>query len=611
MQRSTRILGRGHPGLTFRGLDFMHLAMFTDKIKPVTALIQIENLHYRPETLVPDQPDILRSISLTIEEGDFVAIVGKNGSGKTTLIKHINGLLFPTQGRVQVDGLDTHLPENRARLQSLVGMVFQNPADQIVASTVEEDVAFGLENLNIPTEVIRSRVAEQLSAAGLTLDAARPPHLLSGGQIQKVALAGVLARQPRVILFDEPTSMLDPQTRQSFLKRLEQLHQDGLTIIYVTHHMEEIVNADKVVILFDGQIAHEGSPQEIFGGSVNLYEIGLEVPEVVKIAEIFRSLGWFDDRPILTPRELLDALPVYDNQILRPSKDVMSVPNRMAEPFIQLDDVNYTYLSGSPLAQIALRGANFSVHQGSLSAIAGANGSGKSTLLQHINGILRPDSGHVRVGKWAIEDPQTPLREVIRDVGLVFQNPEAQFFEVFVGDEIAYGPKQFNMDHLRERVRQAMEMVGLDFEAFKDRRLETLSGGEKRKVALASTLVLDQQVLLFDEPTAGMDPQARKELMGLLRALRDQGKTMIIASHRMDELASVAEDLSLMHSGRVIQSGPSPEVFSDSSAIRQAGLLPPLSVQISQKLIEKGWPIEGEDTSTPDRLFSVIKDVVR
>jgi energy-coupling factor transport system ATP-binding protein len=592
-------------------LDFIFLALFTDKIKPVTALIQIINLHYRPETLVPDQPDILRGISLTINEGDFVAIVGKNGSGKTTLIKHINGLLFPTQGLVQVDGLVTHLPENRAHLQSLVGMVFQNPADQIVASTIEEDVAFGLENLNLPTEDIRARVGEQLAAAGLTLEAARPPHLLSGGQIQKVALAGVLARQPRVILFDEPTSMLDPQTRQSFLKRLEQLHQDGLTIIYVTHHMEEIVNADKVVILFDGQIAHEGSPQEIFGGSVNLYEIGLEVPEVVKIAEIFRSLGWFDDRPILTPRELLDALPVYDNQILRPSKDVMSVPNRMAEPFIQLDDVNYTYLSGSPLAQIALRGANFSVHQGSLSAIAGANGSGKSTLLQHINGILRPDSGHVRVGKWAIEDPQTPLREVIRDVGLVFQNPEAQFFEVFVGDEIAYGPKQFNMDHLRERVRQAMEMVGLDFEAFKDRRLETLSGGEKRKVALASTLVLDQQVLLFDEPTAGMDPQARKELMGLLRALRDQGKTMIIASHRMDELASVAENLSLMHSGRIIQSGPSPEVFSDSSAIRQAGLLPPLSVQISKKLIEKGWPIEGDDTSTPERLFSVIKDVVR
>jgi energy-coupling factor transport system ATP-binding protein len=215
------------------------------------------------------------------------------------------------------------------------------------------------------------------------------------------------------------------------------------------------------------------------------------------------------------------------------------------------------------------------------------------------------------VGQWAIEDPQTPLREVIRDVGLVFQNPEAQFFEVFVGDEIAYGPKQFKMDHIRERVCRAMEMVGLDFEAFKDRRLETLSGGEKRKVALASTLVLDQQVLLFDEPTAGMDPQARKELMGLFQALRDQGKTMIIASHRMNELANIAEDLSLMHSGRVIQSGPSPEVLTDSSAIRQAGLLPPLSVQISQALIEKGWPIQSEDTSTPERLFSVIKDVVR
>jgi energy-coupling factor transport system ATP-binding protein len=577
----------------------------------VTALIQIENLHYRPENLPPDHPDILRGISLTIDEGDFVAIVGKNGSGKTTLIKHINGLLFPTQGQVHVDGVDTRLPKNRARLQSYVGMVFQNPADQIVASTVEEDVAFGLENLNLPTVDIRSRVAEQLAAADLTQEAVRPPHLLSGGQIQKVALAGVLARQPRVILFDEPTSMLDPQTRQSFLRRLDQLHQDGLTIIYVTHHMEEIVNADQVVVLHDGQIAHTGTPEEIFGGNVNLYELGLEKPEVIEIAENFRSLGWFSNRSFLTPQALLDALPIYNHQKHESSKGVIPVPPRPTESFIQLDDVHYTYLSGSPLAQIALQETDFSAQVGSLSAIAGANGSGKSTLLQLIIGILRPDSGQVRVGKWAIDDPKTPLRDVIRDVGLVFQSPEAQFFEVFVGDEIAYGPKQFNMDHLRERVCQAMEMVGLDFEAFKDRRLETLSGGEKRKVALASTLVLDQQVLLFDEPTAGMDPHARKELMGLLRALRDQGKTIIIASHRMDELASVAEDLSLMHSGRVIQSGPSPEVFSDSSAIQQAGLLPPLSVQISKRLIENGWPIEGEDTSTPESLFAVIKDVVR
>jgi energy-coupling factor transport system ATP-binding protein len=489
-------------------------------------------------------------------------------------------------------------------------MVFQNPADQIVASTVEEDVAFGLENLNLPTSEIRERVAQQLAAADLTREAARPPHLLSGGQVQKLALAGVLARQPRVILFDEPTSMLDPQTRQSFLRRLEQLHRDGLTIIYVTHHMEEIVNADKVIVLHEGLAAHTGSPQEIFSNRIKLYELGLEKPETVEIAENFRSLGWFSDRFILTPQVLLDALPDYDLTNQKASKVVSPLPRRLADNFIQVDDVHYTYLSGSPLAKIALRGADFTAQQGSVSAIAGSNGSGKSTLLQHINGILRPDSGRVRVGKWAVEDPRTPLRDVIRDVGLVFQSPEAQFFEVFVGDEIAYGPKQLNMDRLRERVRQAMEMVGLDFEAFKDRRLETLSGGEKRKVALASTLILDQQVLLFDEPTAGMDPQARQELMGLFSALRDQGKTIIIASHRMEELASIAENLSLMHAGKVIQSGPSAQVFNDSAAIQRAGLLPPLSVQISRSLIEKGWPIEDEDTSTAERLFSVIKDVV-
>lgn len=577
----------------------------------MTALIQIENLHYRPESLDPNQPDILHGINLTIDEGVFVAIVGRNGSGKTTLINHINGLLFPTQGRVLVDGLDTRQPETRASLQSLVGMVFQNPADQIVASTVEEDVAFGLENLNLPTSVIRVRVAQQLADAGLTQESGRPPHLLSGGQIQKVALAGVLARQPRVILFDEPTSMLDPQTRQSFLLRLEQLHQAGMTVVYVTHHMEEIVNADLVVVLHNGRIAHTGAPQEIFGGNINLYELGLDKPGIVEFVEKFRTLGWFIGSSFLTTQAALDALPVYDHGHREYSKNIIPDTPCKSESFIKLEDVHYTYLSGSPLSQIALKGADFTAQQGIISAIAGANGSGKSTLLQHVNGILRPEAGRVRVGKWTIDDPQTTLRDVIRDVGLVFQSPEAQFFEVFVGDEIAYGPKQFNFDHLRDRVRHAMELVGLDFKAFKDRRLETLSGGEKRKVALASTLVLDQQILLFDEPTAGMDPQARGDFMGLLRALRDQGKTIIIASHRMDELASVAENLSLMHSGKIIKTGPSPQVFTDSAAIQLAGLLPPLSVQISQRLIENGWPIEGEDTSTPQRLFSVIEDLIR
>ena len=576
----------------------------------MTGLIQIEDLHYRPESLISDQPDILRGIDLTIEEGAFIAVVGKNGSGKTTLIKHINGLFLPTQGRVMIDEIDTRQPEHRARLQSIVGMVFQNPADQIVASTVAEDVAFGLENINLPTTEIRTRVAEQLAAVGLTGEADRPPHLLSGGQIQMVALAGVLAREPRVVLFDEPTSMLDPQARESFLKRVQQLHQQGMTIIYVTHHMEEAVCADQVVVMSEGRIALTGSPEDIFQKSYNLYEIPIEMPEAVQFADKFRSLGWRFDSPILTPGALISALLPFTGSPKQRTLNASTNPNGQ-DPLITLQNVHYTYLAGSPLAQKALNGADLNIRPGKIAAIAGGNGSGKSTLLQHINGILRPEQGRIQVGEISLESPQTRMKDVIRRVGLVFQNPETQFFEVFVGDEIAYGPKQFGLDGIRERVRLAMSMVGLDFESFKDRRLETLSGGEKRKVALASTLVLDQDVLLFDEPTAGMDPQARGELLCLFQELNNGGKTLVIASHRMEELASVAENLSLMHSGQVIETGYCGPVLANSEAINQAGLIQPLAVQISSALVEKGWPIDVQKTYTPKALFASLEDLIQ
>ncbi len=574
----------------------------------MTKLIEIDDLSYRPESLSPEQPDILCDISLEVEAGAFVAIIGKNGSGKTTLIKHINGLLTPTKGSVRIQGKDTRQPENRRFIRAMVGMVFQNPADQIVASTVEEDVAFGLENDNLPTVQMRARVAEQLDAVDLTADATRPPHLLSGGQIQKLALAGVLARQPRLILFDEPTSMLDPKTRHAFLNKIRELHQKGMTILYVTHHMEEAVFADQIIVLDKGQVVLKGTPLEIFKKEEMLREIGLDIPETVGFANGMRALGWIIPDNVLTPEVLINALPHFEGQQPERSDSQKSVTG---QKIILMRDVHYTYLPGTPLAKKALQGATLSSNANQIHGIAGTNGSGKSTLLQHINGILRPFRGQVHVASFELENETTSLREVIKKVGMVFQSPETQFFEVFVGDEIAYGPKQLDLGDIRERVRQAMAMVGLDFDAYKDRRLETLSGGEKRKVALASTLVLDQQIMLFDEPTAGMDPQARDDLLALFKKLCAQGKTILIASHRLDELASVAKNLSIMHGGKIIHSGPTEKVMTDLPALTEAGLEPPLAVRISHKLLENGWPIADPDRITFNRLLRAIKDVIQ
>jgi len=237
----------------------------------------------------------------------------------------------------------------------------------------------------------------------------------------------------------------------------------------------------------------------------------------------------------------------------------------------------------------------------------GPNGSGKTTLLQHFNGILRPSKGELWVDDLQLHSPETPLIDAIKKVGLVFQNPETQFFEVFVGDEIAYGPKQFKMDALRERVGATMAMVGLDFEDYKDRRLETLSGGEKRKVALASTLVLDQKILLFDEPTAGMDPRAREDLLKLFISLNNSGKTVVIATHRLEELAQISHSLSIMQAGKIISSGETQMIFAEKEKLNESGLLEPLTVQISRKLCEYGWPINLHQNITSDRLISTLE----
>lgn len=552
-----------------------------------------------------ESPDILRGITLTIQEGEFIAVIGENGSGKTTLIKHLNALLIPAKGKIRIAGLDTRLPENLPEIRSKVGMVFQNPADQIVASTVEEDVAFGLENLNLPSAEIQQRVAEQLKTADLEELAKHPPHLLSGGQTQKLALAGVLVRQPNIILFDEPTSMLDPAARDAFLDRICRLHKAGKTIIYVTHHMEETVFADRIVVLKQGTIFLEGTPQEIFSEPQNLYEADLDIPIIIQLNKAFHGLGWDLPAMILSSQELMDALPRFQGNQTSGNK---GIPRQQEAEVIRLKDVHYTYLSGTPLARPALVGASLKVQNGHIHGIAGTNGSGKSTLLQHINGILRPASGQVMVKEMMVSDPETPLRRVITQVGMVFQNPETQFFEVFVGDEIAYGPKQFNLTGLAQRVRDAMALVGLDFTAYKDRRLDTLSGGEKRKVALASTLILNPKIILFDEPTAGMDPQARDDLLALFKKLNAQGKTLLIATHRLDELAQVTDEISFMQQGRIIKTGQTSEILMDTDSLSNARLVAPLPIRVSRALIEKGWPIAGQDTTTPERLVDALKE---
>lgn len=260
---------------------------------------------------------------------------------------------------------------------------------------------------------------------------------------------------------------------------------------------------------------------------------------------------------------------------------------------IEVSALSHTYLLNTPFAQQALYDIDLRVMKGGAQGLIGGTGSGKSTLMQHLNCLFKPFSGHVRVGQFDFGLPDVNVYQVCQIVGLVFQNPEAQFFEQYVGDEIAYGPRLQGMEKpaLRQRVQWAMEMVGLDFETFKDRFTFTLSGGEKRKVALAAILALQPEVLLLDEPTAGLDPQSRMELITHLQALRAEGLTFVVSSHHMEDLVELTERLLVLHKGRVAMEGALGEVFAHSEALEALGLTPPPAARIAERLRKNGWPV--------------------
>lgn len=535
----------------------------------------------------------LRHVSFDIQDGEFAAILGPNGSGKTTLIRHFNALNLPTGGKVRVDGMDTTDPHLVHKIQSRVGMVFQNPEDQLVAMTVEEDVAFGLENLRVPPPQIRARVAEALEWTGMTRFRLTPPHQLSAGQIQRVALAGILAMQPGTIIFDEVTTMLDPAGRQMVMGLMKRLNAEGHTVIFVTHSMDEAALARRVLVLNKGELVRDDPPARLFRTDADLEGLGLELPRVLRIAAALRK--WFPGMPA----DLLDEETLFAHL----SKGAKSIPRftqgagpgqKLPPPraVITAEGLEHIYYKGTPLSQRALENVSFTVGEQTFSGLIGATGAGKSTLLQHLNGLLRPQEGRLRVGRFDLGDAKLNTKDVCRFAGLVFQNPDHQFFEQYVGDEIAFGARQMQVPgKIRDLVAEAMTAIGLDFEGFKDRITATLSSGEKRKVAIASVLVFRPEVLLLDEPTAGLDPASQRALHARLRALHAEKKTILLSSHRMEDITALTSHVTVMRAGTTIGSGDTQTIFSEGRIIAEAGLAMPLAARIATTLRSAGWPI--------------------
>jgi energy-coupling factor transporter ATPase len=563
----------------------------------MTPFIQVRNLSFEyPNTQNP-QP-VLNNINLTIEEGEWVSLVGANGSGKTTLARHFNALLLPTSGVVSIDGHDTHDPANLRSIRSQVGMVFQSPEDQIVASTVEEDIAFGLENLGVPSPVIRDRVDEVLHELDLYKVRSRPPHWISAGQMQRLALAGVLVMQPRCIIFDETTALLDPAGRKKVMEMVHALHLAGMTILWITHLMNEVLHSQRVIVLHQGQIVLQGSPQEIFKDNINLDVYRLEIPPAVRLARTIQQ--WLPGLPDIIQTSENEVFQYLSNHVATWKEPSIAKPifQPTERTVVQALGLEYTYMAGTPLEQPSLRGVDFDATAGEITGLIGVTGSGKSTFLQHINGLLRPAKGEITVLDQLLHQPGVDLRKLRQQVGFVFQLPEAYFFEQYVGDEIAFGLRQhgYTKDVIRAGVSNAMETVGLPFELFKDRLIYTLSGGEKRKAALAAALAINPKLLLLDEPVAGLDPLSRDELLSRIRQMAVQGMSIVFSSHYMDDVASLCAAVTVLADGRSVLAGRSQAVFAAEEQLSAYGIEVPFIIRLMNLFTQMGIPMHsGKD----------------
>ncbi len=567
-------------------------------------IIHIENLtfEYPPEEEGAGAVKALNGIGFEIEKGSFTAVLGRNETGKSTLSKQLNALLIPKEGDVIVCGINTRQEERVWEIRSSAGMVFQNPDNQLISAVVEDDVAFGPENLGIPAEEIRRRIDDAMKRVGIYELRKKSPHMLSGGQKQRVAIAGVVAMRPQCIIFDEPTAMLDPKGRREVMEIVRSLREDGITVILITHFMEEAVEADRIIVMDGGKVVMDGSPPQIFENEQRLRELGLELPEAVDIRQHLRRKGFSIPQEVLSISGLasyLCSLPAESFTPRQEKQDFLSgsKPSDRAavqgetDAVLTAEHIDYIYGKGQPDETYALQDVSLSVKRGEFIGIIGHTGSGKSTLIQHFNGLLKPDRGTIVVDGCDITAKNTVLRDVRRKVGLVFQYPEYQLFEETVEKDVAYGPKNigFSEEEILRRVKEALQLVDLSYETFARRSPFDLSGGQKRRAAIAGVLAMQPEILILDEPTAGLDPETHREILDMVCRIREKrGTTVILVTHNMDDAARLCDRILVMDQGRLLRCGTPREVFSEPGLLKSVGLGLPEAAELLDLMRESG-----------------------
>lgn len=591
----------------------------------------------------------LDGVDLNIEDGEFFCILGGNGSGKSTFAKHLNALLQPDAGTVRINGMDASDPELVYDIRSTAGMVFQNPDDQLVATLVEDDVAFGPENLGVPSAQIAQRVREALKGVGLVGFERHETHALSGGQKQRVALAGVLAMEPRVLILDEASSMLDPRGRKGLMKACRALHDRGMTIVMITHFMEEAAEADRVAVFRSGRVAMLGTPEEILTRADELAQLNLDMPASCCLGTALRAKGVPVHAQVREVDMVAEIAQAYadrgEDTAGRPSASDSRVLDNVSsatdgtavsEPVIEISHLSHSYSlsarerrrwhkrsvtagksskqalwGNDPSSPWALRDVSLTVRRGEFLGLAGHTGSGKSTLVQHLNGLIRPQEGFVRALGLDLSNKKDAAA-VKAKVGVVFQYPERQLFAETVTQDVAFGPHNLGLpqDEVDRRVESSLSRVGLDLSTVGDKSPFELSGGQQRRVAFAGVLAMEPEVLVLDEPMAGLDPAARRDFLELIDRLHRDGLTVVMVSHSMDDLANCCDRIVVMNEGAVFAEGTPAQVFAHADELKSIGLGVPAAQRMALALAEAGVPLRCGGLYTVESLADELADLL-
>lgn len=526
-------------------------------------IIEVENLSFKYSTR---DNFTLENINFKINKGEFIGIVGKSGSGKSTLLHCLTGII-PNEisgektGSVKINNLDTDKHETGDITREL-GIVFQNPESQLFNVTVEDEVAFMCENLAFPKNKIKESVDFALDTIGIRDLKDAYPFELSGGEKQKVAIASVLSVKPKILVLDEPSSELDANGRKMVFDTLEKLKNDGMTIILVEHNLDDSYKLlDRLAVLDNGKIKMFEKIENVFKS--NIFELlGLRPPQIVQLASNLES-----NKILIDNNEIIDLLDekLSSNQNFLKYKNF--IHKSSGEYAIEIENLSFKREDKEVLKNI-----NLKIKKGEIVSLIGKNGSGKTTLALLIMGLLKENSGNIRIfGK----ETNGSTKKIKKKIGFLFQNPEYQLFCNTVSEEIKYG---INTDIDSEKILKRMNLID-----FKDKHPLTLSRGERQRVATATVLSIDPDILIIDEPTTGQDWTNIKSFMDILTELNNEGKTIFIISHDMRIVGEYCQRVILMDDGEILFNLDTREAFERLSTFEDYGIKPPIITPISLK----------------------------